>query len=148
IVYTSLGLALIGQQKYAEAESVLGKVIDLQPADGAARYQLGLALLHQARFDKAAAALKKAGELLPANDSRLGQARQLRQICHRSPLLAANPPAIPGGTENPASAAEQAEIAHVCSLKKNYAAAARFYRDAFAAEPELAENVPPGTRYY
>src|SRR5262249_8029001 len=31
---------------------------------------------------------------------------------------------------------------------KNYAAAARFYRDAFTAAPELAENVPQGIRYY
>ena len=148
LVYTSLSLALIGQQKYAEAESTLGKVIELQPADGEARYQLGLALFFQARFDAAAAALKKAAELLPANADHLETARQLRQMCQRYALLDAKLPAILRGTEKPASAAEQAEIAHVCSLKKNYAAGARFYRDAFHAEPELAENVPPGTRYY
>jgi serine/threonine-protein kinase len=147
LVYTSLGRALIGQQKYAEAESTLGKVIDLRPADGEARYQLGLALVHQARFDAAAAALKKAAELLPANAKHLEPARQMRQMCQRYALLDAKLPAILRGTEKPASAAEQAEIARVCSLKKNYAAAARLYRDAFTAEPGLAENVPPGARY-
>jgi hypothetical protein len=51
------------------------------------------------------------------------------------------------GTEKPASAAEHIEFAHLCMLKKEYAAAARFSRDAFTAEPRIAENVPSAIRY-
>ncbi len=62
--------------------------------------------------------------------------------------LDARLPLILRGAEKPANAAEQIEFAQLCVFKKLYAAAARFYGDAFTAEPELAEAVPAGTRYY
>src|SRR5262249_12573258 len=34
-----------------------------------------------------------------------------------------------------------------CVFKKHYAAAARFFRDAFTAEPQRAEAVPESSRY-
>jgi serine/threonine-protein kinase len=40
------------------------------------------------------------------------------------------------------------EFAQLCNRKQLYAAAARFYSDAFAAEPKLAEPVPASGRYY
>src|SRR5262249_23231254 len=51
------------------------------------------------------------------------------------------------GTEKPASAVECLELRQLCYLKKLYAAAARFSRDAFVAEPKLAADVAAGTRY-
>jgi hypothetical protein len=62
-------------------------------------------------------------------------------------ILDARLPAILLGKEKPANAAEQIEFAYLCILKKRYAAVARFFRDAFAADPELAEAVPAGNRY-
>jgi serine/threonine-protein kinase len=40
------------------------------------------------------------------------------------------------------------DLAQLCSIQKHYAAAARFYRNAFTAEPKLAEFVPAGARYH
>jgi len=51
------------------------------------------------------------------------------------------------GTEKPANAAEQIELAKLSLLKKANAAAAQFFRDAFNADPKLAEDVTKGTRY-
>jgi serine/threonine-protein kinase len=104
-------------------------------------------LMRQARFDEAAAALNKALDLLPATHPSREWARQLRQHCQRFAILDARLPAILRGTEKPANAAEQLELAQLCALKKNYAAAARFFRDAFTAEPKRAEAVPEATRY-
>jgi serine/threonine-protein kinase len=108
---------------------------------------LGFALMQQAQFDEAASALKKAADLLPAQDPRCEQARQLRQECQQFVTLDARLPAILVGTEKPANAAEQLALAQLCLFKKGYAAAARFFRDAFAADPKLADVVPAGTRY-
>jgi len=105
-------------------------------------------LMRQARFDEAAAALNKALDLFPATHPSREWARQQQQQCQRFATLDARLPAILRGTDKPANAAEQLDLARLCVLKKNYTWAARFYRDAFTAKPELAEDVPPGTRYY
>jgi hypothetical protein len=62
-------------------------------------------------------------------------------------ILDAKLRAILDGTAKPANAAEQIEFAHLCMLKKHHAAVARFFREAFTAEPKLAEAVPAGHRY-
>jgi serine/threonine-protein kinase len=143
----NLGLALLAQGKYREAEAAYRKAIALRPDLAEAHYHLGLALWRQARFHHAAASLKKAGELLPAKDSRRERARRLGRQCQRYVTLDARLPAILEGTEKPANAAEQLEFARLCFLRKDYAAAARFSRAAFAAEPKLAEAVAEATRY-
>jgi serine/threonine-protein kinase len=56
-------------------------------------------------------------------------------------------PAILQGTERPANAGEQLGFAKLCFFKTHYAAAARFYRDAFATEAKRARAVPVGARY-
>src|SRR5262249_8791699 len=95
----------------------------------------------------AAAALKKGADLLPAKDPRRVGALQLQQQCQRFVILDARLPTILRGTEQPANADEQLEFAQLCVLKKQYAPAARFCRDAFAAEPQRAEAVLRATRY-
>ncbi len=50
-------------------------------------------------------------------------------------------PAVLAGTDKPSSAGEQIEFAEFCALQKLHSASARFYRDAFAADPRLAERV-------
>jgi serine/threonine-protein kinase len=47
----------------------------------------------------------------------------------------------------PASPAEQAEFASLFALKRLDSAAARFYEEAFAAEPKLADDLGAGHRY-
>jgi tetratricopeptide (TPR) repeat protein len=145
--HINLGNALVAQGKLSEGAAAYRKAITLRPDLAAAHYNLGNTLWQQAQFDDAAAALHQACKLLPAKDPLREQARQLQQRCQRLGLLDARLPAILKGTEKPANTAEQVEFARLCHLKKLFAAAVRFYADAFAAEPKLGEDVPEGVRY-
>jgi serine/threonine-protein kinase len=63
--------------------------------------------------------------------------------------LNARLPAILSGEVKPADAGEQVGLALLCQhpSKRLYAASARFFTDAFAAEPKLAEDLPSGYRF-
>jgi serine/threonine-protein kinase len=57
---------------------------------------------------------------------------------------------LPGYLERkptPASPEERIELAELCTLKHLYGAAARFYDEAFAAAPKLADNLGVTHRY-
>src|SRR6202008_3118558 len=75
------------------------------------------------------------------------QMRGLQQQCERYRALDARLPAVLQGTEKPANIANQIEFARLCALKKHYAAAARLYADALAAQPRLADEPLPDFRY-
>jgi tetratricopeptide (TPR) repeat protein len=147
IVYNILGRALSGQRKHGAAEAAFRQAIDFKPNFAPAYHGLGLALNQQAQFDEALAAMKKCRDLLSATDPRRQEVQQLLQQYQRQVSLNARLPAVLQGTEKPATAAEQLEFAQLCALKKFYAAAARLSRDAFTAEPKLAEAVPLNARY-
>jgi hypothetical protein len=50
-------------------------------------------------------------------------------------------------SSTPASPAVRMELAQLCIAKQLYRAAARFYREAFAAQRKLADNLDAGHRY-
>jgi serine/threonine-protein kinase len=112
-----------------------------------AQISLSLALWRMARFDEAAVQLLELDRLLPPKDARRESARQMRGRCQRLALLDSKLPALLEGTEKSSSNAERLELRELCYVKKLYTSAARFSRDAFVAEPKLAENVAAGTRY-
>jgi serine/threonine-protein kinase len=145
--HVNLGTALFGLGKPGEAEAAFRKAIGLKPAFGLAHHYLGIALMQQAQFHEAAAALKKGADLFTARDPRREGARQLQQRCQRYAALDARLPAILQGIKKPGNATEQIELAQLCRLKELYAAAARFYAAAFAAEPKIAQDVPNAFRY-
>jgi hypothetical protein len=57
--------------------------------------------------------------------------------------------AVLDGKEKPADDAERVNLAWLCQqpYKRRYAAAARFYAEAFDAKPELTKNPASGVRY-
>jgi serine/threonine-protein kinase len=61
--------------------------------------------------------------------------------------LEARLPAVLAGKNRPASAAEYLQFAEFCQVTKRYAAAARFFADAFAADPKSADDLRAGHRY-
>jgi hypothetical protein len=67
----------------------------------------------------------------------------------RSLELDSDLPAFLAGDRKPSGSAEQLDLASLCRLpgKRRYAAAARFYADAFAARPALMDNLQAGHRY-
>jgi tetratricopeptide (TPR) repeat protein len=146
LAHNNLGLALIRQRKPG-AEAAFRQAITLRPDFAVAHFNLADTLREEARFDEALAFALKGDDLLPAGHPLRERARSLRLQCQRCMALDARLPAVLRGAEKPANPAEQIEFAYLCLLEKRYAAAARFYAAAFAAEPKLAENVPAGFRY-
>jgi tetratricopeptide (TPR) repeat protein len=145
--YYGLGAALINQRKHREAEPALRKYLDHNPKSGMAWRAFGIALAGQDRFPEAATAFMKAGALLPPEHPGREHAKKLLQQCQQYAALDAKLRAVQDGKEKPANAPEQIELARWCVRKRAYVAAVRFYRDAFTAEPKLAEAVPAPTRY-
>jgi hypothetical protein len=73
--------------------------------------------------------------------------RQLQE-CERWLALEKRLPAVLQGQAKPASAAERLALAQLCQRHKEfYAASARFYAEAFAEEPGLAQDLRAGHRY-
>jgi serine/threonine-protein kinase len=145
--HSNLGLALGRQGKHKEAEQACRDAIRLKPDFAAAHISLSLALGRMARFDEAAVQLLELDRLLPPKDARREWARQLKSRYQQLALLDGKLAALLEGTEKPASAAERLDLRELCHVKMLYAAAARFSRDAFVAEPKLAQDVAAGARY-
>jgi serine/threonine-protein kinase len=145
--HRNLGNVLYERQRYDEAEAAYRKAINFKPDFGLAYHDHGFALAELARFHEAAASLKKGLDLIPAGTPQLEQARRLLQQCLRLASLDDRLPMILKGTEKPANLSEQTEFAQLCCFKKLYAAGARLYADAFAMQPQLAEDDRTGFRY-
>ena len=91
---------------------------------------------------------KMADLLLPAKDS-LKQAlaidikntEQLRQLDEKLPIILR-------GEIQPASVAEKLKLASICQQQRRlYATSGRFYTEAFAEQPSLADDLRNGFRY-
>jgi serine/threonine protein kinase/tetratricopeptide (TPR) repeat protein len=147
--HCNLGAALESQGKPAEAEAAYRKAVALRRDYPEAHYNLGRALRDQGRFVEALAALKRGHELGSRNPRWTYPSAQLVQQCGRLVELDRKLPAILSGQEQPADAVECIALAELCQLpcKKRYAAAARFYGEAFAAEAERAGDQPSEPRY-
>jgi hypothetical protein len=108
---------------------------------------LGQVLLQQGQFTEARQATQRCLQLLPANHPlRKPASEQLRQ-CERMIAIEKKLAAVLAGAARPADAAERLSLAGLCTLKKRHAAASRFYADAFAAQPKLADNLRAAHRY-
>jgi tetratricopeptide (TPR) repeat protein len=118
----------------------------LNPRWGPPHVLLGQALLDLGRFDEAHAALRRSLELLPAETKMAGLAQQALQRCDRLQALEGRLSGIVRGTDRPAGAAEEIDLAELCARTRRAATAARLYAHAFAAEPGLAE-IPGSHRY-
>jgi tetratricopeptide (TPR) repeat protein len=109
-------------------------------------YHLGRALMRQGQFTQALAALRR-GHELGSRDPKWPYP-SARQVLHCERLLELDRrlPAVLRD-EGKVSEAQTLVFAEFCRhYKRLYAAATRFYRDAFAAKPELADDLKLGFR--
>src|SRR5262249_31321701 len=139
--HTNLGFALMTEPgRLDEAIDHFQQALRLNPKLAQAHGALGQALLNRGRYREAQAATRRALDLFPAGHPlRAGATRQLQRCEHRL-ALEARLPAVLQGQDKPAGAAEGLEFAEICLLRKQNAAAARLYADAFAARPQLAAD--------
>jgi serine/threonine-protein kinase len=109
---------------------------------------LALALEAQGRYDDALAEHRRAKGLEDKARGLPRRSEQLLRACARRAELERNLSAYLSGDAKPAGVADLLDLARLCQARQQrYAAAARFYEQAFRASPKLAGNVLAGHRY-
>jgi tetratricopeptide (TPR) repeat protein len=148
--HLNLGNLLADQGKAAEAEQEYRAALRSNPDDALVHYNLGLLLLEaQGKFTLGLEELHRAEQLLPPNDPRQAKFQASFRRWQALADLDCKLPVLLQNQVQPADAAEAVRAAQLCqrSFHQLYVAAARFYTDAFAAEPKLAEDPQSGNRY-
>jgi Tfp pilus assembly protein PilF len=145
----NLGLALAGKGRLDEAMAEYHKALAIDPKNANAHGAMGQALLEQGRYAAARDATRRALEVLPRDDPRRRNALQQLQQCERLLVLDRKLSAVLTGEAAPANPGETVALASMCRqpYQKRYAASARLYADAFAAEPRLAADLNQQHRY-
>ncbi len=144
---TLLGDFLCREEKLNQAINELKTAIRLNPDLAAAHCVLGMALQRQNRFCEALQAFERGHDLgSTREDWSLPSARwvvQARLCIDIEPRI----PAIMAGKDRPANADEAAALADICYNRHFYGASARYWNDAFHAQPALAGDLMAAYRY-
>jgi tetratricopeptide (TPR) repeat protein len=145
----NLGHALLAQGKLAEAGDAFSKAATLKPDLAEAHCNLGQILLERGDSAKALASLRRGHRLGSRRPGWPYPSARWVKNAERLVQLDAQLPKVLEGLVQPRDTAERIAFADLCRkpLKQRYAAAARFYADAFAAEPKLAEDLHVQNRY-
>jgi tetratricopeptide (TPR) repeat protein len=149
LAHYNLGLALADKGDPDGAIACYKKAIQLDPEYAQPRVEMGQVLLQQGRYAAARESTRRALELLPTDAPPRLRVRQQLQLCETMLALDQKLPAILRNEVTPSNPGEAVALASMClqPCKKRYAAAARLYADAFAAEPKLATDSEAGHRY-
>jgi serine/threonine-protein kinase len=150
VAHCNLGTALKRQGRLDEAIAEFREAFRLRKDFALALIKLGSALVEKGQFREAVEVLRrgdKRGSTSPHWPH--GQVRPYLREARRLALLDARLPAVLQGKDPLKDAGERLAFARHCQLpcRQLYAAAARFYREAFAAQPNLTENPSTGQRY-
>jgi serine/threonine-protein kinase len=145
--HNNLGNALRDQGKLDEAIAEFHTAIRLKPVYAEAHCNLGLVLGQQGRFTEALTELerghalgsKRANWRYPSGEW-VRQARRLVELESRLPEIL-------HGKGRPANTDETLALADLCSGKHLHAVSARFWQEAFQAQPALAEDKKARNRY-
>jgi Tfp pilus assembly protein PilF len=147
--HNDLGWVLRSLGKPEGAEGAYRKAIELKPTYAQAHCNLGQLLRRKGQFRQAAEHLRRGHELGSRNPTTwpypsaewLRRAEQMAQSEGRLP-------AVLQGKAQPRDAAECLAFAVICQERDQcYAAAARFYAEAFTRQPALAADLRFGDRY-
>jgi tetratricopeptide (TPR) repeat protein len=146
--HNNLGFALRGQHKLDEAIAEYQEAIRVKKDYATAHCGLGYAFRSKGQFAQALASLRRGHELGSKSPHWPYPSAQWVRDCERLVALDDKLPDVLSGKVQPADTAERLALAQLCQEhKKRYAAAARFYDEAFAAEPKLSGAQPSGLRY-
>jgi tetratricopeptide (TPR) repeat protein len=130
-----------------EALDHFRQAVRLEPDYDLPHGALAEALLARREYPDAEAEIRRGLALIPPgpNGFRDNLERQLKR-CQRLRALEDRLHAIVKGKDKPA-AADCLDLAEICFVKKNFATAARLYAVAFAATPQLTEDLRAGHRF-
>ncbi len=146
--HNNLGNALRDKGRLDEAIAEFREAIRIKEDYAKAHCQLGLALMQKGQFRQAVDALRRGHELGSQKPRWPYPSAKWLHNAERLANLDARLPALLKGEAQPADTGERLALAQLCQRhKKLYAASARWYGEAFADQPALAENLGTGNRY-
>jgi eukaryotic-like serine/threonine-protein kinase len=141
---------LYGMGRLEEALEVSRKDVERNPNNPLSHILLAAILSEKGNFAAAKEAIRLGQAKLSALDFRQQHFVQILGRCEQLEKSRQKLTAILAGKEKPANEAEQLTLGMVCALsdrKAHAAAAARLFKEAFAAQPRFAENPDAGCRY-
>jgi tetratricopeptide (TPR) repeat protein len=139
-----LAKALWGKGDLEGAIGAYRRATELKPDFVEAHNNLGAALQAHGELEAAMTEFRNALKLAPNFPLARRNLAQTQQYIEWNRRL----PDVLAGRDLPGSAAERLELAQFALVQKHlYAAAARWYRDAFAEDPKLTDDVNAGYRY-
>jgi tetratricopeptide (TPR) repeat protein len=143
--HNNLGFLLRARGDLAGAEAAFRQALRLDPGYAPAHNHLGLVLQQKGDMDGAVAAYKRALQIEPKNTfalTLLPEAEQGSRLLRRLPAVLA-------GKDQPKTPAEACELAFLCAqpFHQRFAAAARLYEGAFAADAKLVDDLAAAHRY-
>lgn len=139
------GLRSHGELDEAIVES--RAALRLMPNMIEAQYNLGLTLRARGDLTEAVAELRRALDLARKHPAIAQDIERVLVATERQASAAARLPAILAGKAAPVDAREMLGFAQVCYDKGLHASSARFWADAFLAEPKLADDRESHLRY-
>jgi tetratricopeptide (TPR) repeat protein len=145
--HVNLGAALFKQGQLSESIVASREAIALKPDQAEAHNNLAHALRQQGEFRQALKEYRLGHELGSRNPGWGYPSGKWVHQCERLVELDEKLPGFREGKASPASPGERVEVAALCALKRLNRAAARFYAEAFAAEPRLADDLGAWHRY-
>jgi serine/threonine-protein kinase len=143
--HNNLGAALNAQGRPAEAEAPFRRAIELKHDYPTAHNNLGGTLFDLGRQEAAIAEFQEAIRLDPKYEqAQKNLDRALKMVQVRDRL-----PAVLQGKDQPKDADERLDFADFCQqpFRQQHTAAARFYAEAFAQKPQLADDLRLQHRY-
>jgi serine/threonine-protein kinase len=145
----NLGNALRDNGQLDEAIIAYREALRLNKDYPEAHCGLGITLGRQGRFAEALAELKRGHELGTKNPSWTYPSTQWVRTAEQLAQLDERLSAVLAGKAQPKDTSERLAFADLCQkpYRQRYAAALRFYEEAFAAEPKLAGEQPSSSRY-
>jgi tetratricopeptide (TPR) repeat protein len=147
--HNNLGMALEAQGRPDEAIAEYGEAIRLKPDYPEAHNNLGIALERKGQFAEALVHRRRGHELGSRDPRWRDRSAQWVQTCEHLVELDGKLPEILSGHRKPADVGERLTLAWMCQqpFQKRYAAAARFYDEAFTEKPQLADDLNAHHRY-
>jgi serine/threonine protein kinase/tetratricopeptide (TPR) repeat protein len=147
LAHNALGQVLVAKNEYDAAIAEFKEAIRLDPRHARAHIKLGNVLLAKGDFPAALKALQRGHDLGQEDPAWSFPSAQAIKECERLLELDAKLPKVLKGEVELADAAERLALGQLCQHKKRNHAAARFYTEAFGADPKLADTLRAPHRY-
>jgi tetratricopeptide (TPR) repeat protein/tRNA A-37 threonylcarbamoyl transferase component Bud32 len=144
--HTGLGLALQFKGDLEGAVAEFKQALVLDPKSAYDQACLGLALQGRGRLAESHKAFQRAAELIPKTEPEYPWYLKERARSERLLQIEDQLPALLEGKNKPASARQMLDLASLCARKRAFADALRFYRDGFAWDAGLAEDLDDDLR--